>query len=208
MSDSEDDQQEGRPSEALPRSHFSEDLADDISLDADDQLGRPHPSRQTGQVTTAGAGRSRNQAYGSSSMGSLVLQRPPADAGPGGRPQTFFSWQSHGQADLMQPDSSSLRQQPCLARCPPPAEQLELDVLDYANTAVFGNRSFRYQQRSIVEAALQGHDCFVLMPTGGGKSLTYQVPRVWAGRCIAVTAPLHIALPFLYDSSRPCFPEA
>lgn len=40
---------------------------------------------------------------------------------------------------------------------------------------VFGNRAFRSRQRDVVEAALSGHDCFVLMPTGGGKSLTYQV---------------------------------
>lgn len=32
---------------------------------------------------------------------------------------------------------------------------------------VFGNAAFRPQQRQIVEAALQGRDCFVLMPTGG-----------------------------------------
>jgi bloom syndrome protein len=32
---------------------------------------------------------------------------------------------------------------------------------------VFGNQSFRSQQRHIIQAALDGHDCFVLMPTGG-----------------------------------------
>ena len=33
---------------------------------------------------------------------------------------------------------------------------------------VFGNAAFRSQQRQVIEAAMRGQDCFVLMPTGGG----------------------------------------
>ena len=36
---------------------------------------------------------------------------------------------------------------------------------------VFGNAAFRSQQRQIIEAALSGRDCFVLMPTGGERVL-------------------------------------
>jgi superfamily II DNA helicase RecQ len=32
---------------------------------------------------------------------------------------------------------------------------------------VFGNAAFRSQQRQVIEAAMRGQDCFVLMPTGG-----------------------------------------
>ena len=52
---------------------------------------------------------------------------------------------------------------------------LQLDELELANAAVFGNEGFRPAQREACEAAQAGRDCFVLLPTGGGKSLCYQV---------------------------------
>ena len=57
------------------------------------------------------------------------------------------------------------------------------DVLDFdrENRHTFGHRAFRPGQREVVAAAMAGRDCFVLMPTGGGKSLCYQVPGVVDG---------------------------
>lgn len=55
---------------------------------------------------------------------------------------------------------------------------------------VFGNTSFRPQQRAIVEAALAGRSLFVLMPTGGGKSLCFQLPAVLAEGVTVVVSPL------------------
>jgi ATP-dependent DNA helicase RecQ len=62
---------------------------------------------------------------------------------------------------------------------------------------VFGYGSFRGQQREIVEHVVAGGDALVLMPTGGGKSLCYQVPaivRQRQGRGVTVVVSPLIAL--------------
>jgi ATP-dependent DNA helicase RecQ len=55
---------------------------------------------------------------------------------------------------------------------------------------VFGLPSFRGHQQQIVRHVAGGGDCLVLMPTGGGKSLCYQLPALLRDGCGIVVSPL------------------
>jgi len=54
----------------------------------------------------------------------------------------------------------------------------------------YGYSAFRGQQHDVIEAALAGRDCLVLMPTGGGKSLCYQLPSLLRDGTGIVISPL------------------
>ncbi|MEP9353392.1 DNA helicase RecQ [Xanthobacter sp. KR7-65] len=55
---------------------------------------------------------------------------------------------------------------------------------------VFGYETFRGRQREIVDHVVEGGDALVLMPTGGGKSLCYQVPALVRPGTAIVVSPL------------------
>lgn len=69
------------------------------------------------------------------------------------------------------------------------ADQLD-ELLNRTLADVFGFRSFRPYQREIARAIIQGRDVFAVMPTGGGKSLCYQLPAIIRQGVCVVVSPL------------------
>ncbi len=54
----------------------------------------------------------------------------------------------------------------------------------------FGFDSFKEPQEEIIQNLLAGNDTFVIMPTGGGKSLCYQLPAIISKGCAIIVSPL------------------
>jgi len=68
--------------------------------------------------------------------------------------------------------------------------------------SVFGYASFRGHQQAIVEQMIEGGDALVLMPTGGGKSLCYQIPALVRQGTGVVVSPLIALMQDQVDALR------
>ena len=67
---------------------------------------------------------------------------------------------------------------------------------------VFGYSSFRPPQGQVIDTVVDGGDALVLMPTGGGKSLCYQVPALIRPGCAVVISPLIALMQDQVDAMR------
>ena len=76
------------------------------------------------------------------------------------------------------------------------------DTMLYKLKNIFGFEQFRDNQRGIVEAILAGRDVFAVMPTGGGKSLCYQLPATMEDGCALVVSPLISLMKDQVDAAR------
>jgi ATP-dependent DNA helicase RecQ len=66
----------------------------------------------------------------------------------------------------------------------------------------FGFDGFKGEQEAIVKSVLEGHDTFVIMPTGGGKSMCYQLPALMSEGTAIVVSPLIALMKNQVDAIR------
>ncbi|WP_318521723.1 ATP-dependent DNA helicase RecQ [Photobacterium leiognathi] len=71
-----------------------------------------------------------------------------------------------------------------------PCSALSAPCCEYVLQDVFGYQQFRVGQQDVIDAVNRDEDCLVIMPTGGGKSLCYQIPALLKEGVTLVISPL------------------
>src|SRR6186997_3642537 len=71
-----------------------------------------------------------------------------------------------------------------------PTKTNSLPNLEQALQEHFGFKKFKDEQEKIIQTLLSGKDTFVIMPTGGGKSLYYQLPAIISEGVAIIVSPL------------------
>ena len=67
---------------------------------------------------------------------------------------------------------------------------------------IFGFNHFKSNQEAVIQSILEGKDSFVIMPTGGGKSMCYQLPAMIMEGTAIVVSPLIALMKNQVDSLR------
>ncbi len=85
---------------------------------------------------------------------------------------------------------SASRSQKDLSKPPSATVDHSTDSLRQALKTYFGFDQFKGNQERIIQSVLSGKDTFVIKPTGGGKSLCYQLPALMSDGCAIIVSPL------------------
>ncbi|KAJ9510093.1 hypothetical protein QJQ45_015561, partial [Haematococcus lacustris] len=189
--DSDEDEIHGACSDSMAASDL-----DDLDLDGDggsegidsDSSGGsvPHSCKRDGKPSTTPStaphaphpSRDLRQFLGLPAAGQAGLPSTETGSGPAALPLRAV------------PGGPAWQQPATAAECRQVQGALPATALHMVNQRVFGNASFREAQLEVVQAAVSGRHVFVLMPTGGGKSLCYQLPAVITLGVTVVVCPL------------------
>ena len=112
--------------------------------------------------------------------------RPSCKRGEAGAAPRTGILRAPGRPSVRRPVQSIAPVSPDAFPANDPAARTPLSLLEH----VFGYRAFRGPQQAIVETLVGGDDALVLMPTGGGKSLCYQLPALLRDGVGIVISPL------------------
>ncbi|MGE5317882.1 MAG: DNA helicase RecQ [Chloroflexota bacterium] len=82
------------------------------------------------------------------------------------------------------------------------SKKIENTSLNELLKKIFGFDSFKGNQEPIIESLLDGHDTFVIMPTGGGKSMCYQLPALISEGTAIIISPLIALMKNQVDAIR------
>ncbi len=99
------------------------------------------------------------------------------------------SKQAASSAETQPAPQTTRRRKAPASRPKTPAATPWLELLQAARDR-FGIKRFRPGQREVLESVFQGRDTLAIMPTGGGKSLTYQLPALFLPKPVVVVSPL------------------
>src|SRR5664279_298022 len=86
--------------------------------------------------------------------------------------------------------ATSAAKKPTIKKASKIKEEPKKHDLHKALSENFGFKTFKDHQEQIIESVLAGHDTFVIMPTGGGKSLCYQLPALISEGVAIIVSPL------------------
>jgi ATP-dependent DNA helicase RecQ len=93
-------------------------------------------------------------------------------------------------ATKAKPKSSSTTKKATASKAEPQAKAGTKSYLQQQLYHFFGFDVFKHNQESIIQSVLDGKDTFVIMPTGGGKSLCYQLPALIMEGTALIVSPL------------------